>query len=117
MPTDNATLLIPFGRLLVAFWDLFVVIVLTLVLQLIMFFTSPSNVRFGNLFVTLGGIYLFFTLALMMMFPPLGIHRTVYEDGFFLFAHHRGWFALFTLEAFVFVQWIALKRIQYFEVI
>jgi len=115
--TYVATVVIPSGKLLVAYWDLFVVIVLTLVLQLAMFFTSPVNARIGGLFVTLAGTWFFVTLVLVTMFSPLGIHPTFYEDGFFLFAHHLGWFALFTLEAFVFVQWLALKRIKHFEVI
>jgi len=115
--TYVATVVIPSGKLLVAYWDLCVVIVLTLVLQLAMFFTSPVNARIGFLFMTLAGTWFFVGLALVMMFPPLGVRPTVYEDGFFLFAHHWGWFTLFTLEAFVFVQWIALKRIKAFEVI
>lgn len=115
--TYVASVAIPSGKLLVAYWDLFVVIVLTLVLQLAMFFTSPVNARIGFLFMTLAGTWFFVGLAFVVMFPPLGVRPTVYEDGFFLFAHHWGWFALFTLEAFVFVQWIALKRVRSFEVI
>jgi hypothetical protein len=115
--TYVATIMIPSGRLLVAFWDLFVVIVLTLVLQLAMFFRSPANARFSGLFVTLAGVYFLAELALLVMFPSLGVRPTPYEHGFFLFAHHRGWFVVFTLEAFIFVQGIALKRIQSFEVV
>jgi len=107
-----ATVVIPSGKLLVAYWDLFVVIVLTLVIQLIMFFMPPAKARYGCLFTILAGSYFFVAFALMALFPALGVRPTVYEDGFFLFVHHGGWFALFTLEAFILVQWIAAKRIK-----
>lgn len=115
--TYVATVVIPSGNLLVAYWDLFVVIVLTLILQLATFFMSPADAGFGGLYVILAGTWFVVTLVLVEMFHPLGLHPTFYEDAFFLFEKHRGWFALFTLEAFIFVQWIALKRIKHFEVI
>jgi hypothetical protein len=116
-------LMIPSGALLIARWDLFAAIIVALALQIGMFFPrSSSKVRIAtfngmlNAYGMLIGIYLIAWAFVAMMFPS-DTHITLFERGFFFFAHRGFLLTLFALEAFIFVQWIALKRIQALELI
>jgi hypothetical protein len=112
---SDATLSIPFGALLIAFWDLIVVIVFAFALQMAMSFVSPSKGRVMNFYVMVCLTYFFVSVLIDMMFPHLLDHTTMYEYAFFFFTHHWLMFALFTLGAFILVQCIVLKRIQEVE--
>ena len=117
------TLVIPSGALLIARWDLFASIIVALTLQMGMFSISSSKVQadpFYGMFSAYGTliiIFFFASVAFRMTFPQLDQHTTLFEYGFFFFAHRGFLLTLFALEAFVLVQWIALKRIQRSEVL
>lgn len=115
-------LVIPSGALLIARWDLFAAIMIALILQIAMFFTS-SKAQIGllyglaSMFGTVIIIYFFASVAIAMTFPHYDNHTTLFEHGFFFFAHRGFLLTLFALEAFVLVQWIALKLIEKLEVL
>ena len=111
----DTTLIIPSGAMLIAFWDLIVVIIFALALQMTVLFVSPSKVRIMNFYGMVCLTYFFVSVLIAMMYPPLLDHTTMYEHAFFLFTHHWLMFALFTLGAFILVQAIVLNRIQEVE--
>jgi hypothetical protein len=115
----DKTLVIPSGALLIARWDVFVALGIALILQMRMLFRSPSKNMFGSFFGILFGTYFLAWLVLIMMFPPLRppLGPTPYEYAFFFFARYPALSWVLALEAFLFVQSMALKRIKGFEVI
>jgi hypothetical protein len=115
-------LVIPSGAFLIARWDLFAAIILALTLQIGMFFASSSKVQsetFYRMFSAGGTVFIIYfigSVVIDMVFPQFNSHTTLFEHAFFFFAHRGFLLTVFALEAFVFVQWIALKRIKHFEV-
>jgi len=116
-------LVVPSGALLIARWDMLASIFIALTIQIGMFSASTSQnlsdafYRLLSLFVFLILIYFFVPVFIVLMFPQYDLKITMFERAFFFFAHHEYLFPLYALEAFILVQWIALKRIKHFEVI
>jgi hypothetical protein len=108
---DTDVLVVPFGVMLIAFWQLWLVIFLALAMQTATVLTLSPKVQ--------GGILVAICQAPVLMFilDPIGKHPMLMENVFFFFAHHWLLIALFTLGLLVLVQRIALQRIQELEVI
>jgi hypothetical protein len=105
------TFVIPWGAVLVAFWQLWLATLLALALQTATLLTLPSKLQIG--------LFMVICLAPMFVvtFRLLGDPTIILEKVFFLFVDHWALVALLTLEAFIFVQCLALKRIQHLEII
>jgi hypothetical protein len=105
------TLIIPFGAVIIALWNFWLAILLALALQACTLLTIPPKLQIG----------LFMTISLAPMFmialPVFGAPTMMLENGFFFFAHHCFLFALFTLAAFIFVQQMAINRIEGLDLI
>lgn len=104
------TLVIPFGSMLIKLLEFWLVVCLALALQVVVLVKLPAKIQTG-LFMGIGMSPFFLVSDLFWKSSAMA------ENGFFFFAHHWSLIALLTLGAFVFVQWIALKRIQELEVI
>ncbi len=105
------TLVIPFGAVFVALWQLWLAIFLALALQIATLLTLPSKAQIA-LFMAIC-----FAPMVILVFHPLGDPTAMLENVFFIFVHHGILVALLTLGVFVFVQRMALKRIQHLEFI
>jgi len=102
-------LVIPFGAVLVALWQLWLAILLALALQTATLLMLPSKVQ----------IALFMTICiaptLIVILHPWGDPTAALEHVFFFFVHHGVLVALLTLGVFAGVQRAALNRIQHLE--
>ena len=104
------TLVIPFGEMLIAFWQLWMTVVLALALQTTTLLVLPSKVQMGLLMaICLAPMFL-------ITFKLWGDPTMALEKLFFVFAHHWVLIALLTLGVFVLVQRMAAKRIQSLEI-
>jgi hypothetical protein len=115
--TYDTTLMIPYGAVKIALWDLVGAMAIALFLQLTMLSTPSTKFRGMSFFGSLVIIYLFGSVFIAMTSPQFLNHITLYERAFFYFMHHVLWISLWTAGAFLLVQGIALKRIQRFDVI
>ena len=105
------TLIIPFGAVLIALWQLWLAILMALAIQTATLLPLPSKVQMGLLMV------LCFAPMFMVSFRLLGNPTMILENVFFWFAHHWIMNTIFTLGVFVFVQRMALTRIENLEII
>ncbi len=105
------SLVIPFGAVFVAFWQLWLAILLALALQTATLLTLPSKAQIA-LFIAIC-----FAPMLIFVFHLLGDPTAMLEKIFFVFVHHGFLVALLTSGVFAFVQRMALKRIQHLEFI
>jgi len=109
--TNHDMLVVPFGAVLIALWEFWLVILLALAVQMATVLILPSKVQIGLI------VAISFAPMLMVTFSPFGEQAALIENLFFFFAHHWALIALLTLGAFVLVQRIALQRIENLEVI
>jgi hypothetical protein len=106
-----ATLIVPNGALLVAFWQFWLTILLALALQVTSHLGLPSKLQMGLL------VAICVVPPFMVAFHLLGNPTPLLEYTLFIFAHHWITIALGTLGVFVFVQRKALTRIEDLEII
>jgi hypothetical protein len=108
---NHDTLLIPFGAVLIALWQLWLAILLALALQTATLLKIPSKAQIG----------LFMAICFAPMFAIIfrlgGDPTALLENTFFFFVDHWGLNALLTLGLFVLVQRMALRRVQELEFI
>jgi hypothetical protein len=106
-----ATLIVPNGALLVAFWQFWLTILLALALQATSLLELPSKMLIGLL------VAICVVPTFMVAFHLLGNPTPILEYTLFIFAHHWITIALGTLGVFVFIQRKALTRIENLEII